>query len=203
MKVVQIPIGQMQNFAYVLFDEKTLLAAIVDPAWDLDRILEVVEREGVKVEYVINTHGHRDHVLGNDDAVARTGAKLVAYFSSKVRKDMGVKDGDFIRLGETQIKVYHTPGHADDSICLLADKKLLTGDTLFVGECGRTDLPTSNVHDMYDSLLKIVQFPDDVEVYPGHDYGSKPSSTIGYEKKYNYTLKPRSREEFVKFMATP
>jgi glyoxylase-like metal-dependent hydrolase (beta-lactamase superfamily II) len=103
------------------------------------------------------------------------------------------------------IKVIHTPGHTPDSICLLVDnKKLLTGDTLFVGECGRTDLLGGNSRSMYHSLFnKLLKLGDDVEVYPGHDYGSKPSSTIGEEKRSNYTLEPRSLMEFIEFMRQP
>jgi glyoxylase-like metal-dependent hydrolase (beta-lactamase superfamily II) len=100
------------------------------------------------------------------------------------------------------IKVIYTPGHTPDSICLLVDnKKLLTGDTLFVGECGRTDLPGGNSESLYDSLFnKLLKLSDDVEVYPGHDYGLKPYSTIGEERRTNYVLQPRSLMEFVEFM---
>ena len=97
-----------------------------------------------------------------------------------------------------------SPGHSPDGICLLADKKLLTGDTLFIGECGRTDLSGGSSEEMYDSLFhKIAVLDDDIEVYPGHDYGERASSTIGSEKRTNYTLQPRSKEEFVRFMAEP
>ena len=103
-----------------------------------------------------------------------------------------------------KVKVLHTPGHCPDHICLLVGGKLITGDLLFVGECGRTDLTGGSSSEMYNSLFnKILPLDDSIEVYPGHDYGSKPSSTIGDERKNNYTLKPRSREEFIKFMAQP
>jgi glyoxylase-like metal-dependent hydrolase (beta-lactamase superfamily II) len=103
------------------------------------------------------------------------------------------------------IRVIHTPGHTPDSICLLVtDKLLLTGDTLFVGECGRTDLPGGNTRSMYDSLFnKLLKLGDEVEVYPGHDYGPRPSSTIGEEKRSNYTLQQRSLAEFIEFMRQP
>ena len=108
-------------------------------------------------------------------------------------------------VGGIPIKVIYTPGHTADSICLLVDgKKLLTGDTLFVGECGRTDFAGGSSKSMYDSLFnKLMKLPDTVEVYPGHDYGASASSTIGKERKSNYTLQPRSLKEFIEFMAEP
>jgi glyoxylase-like metal-dependent hydrolase (beta-lactamase superfamily II) len=110
-----------------------------------------------------------------------------------------------LTVGKIQIKVIYTPGHTVDSICLLVDKKkLLTGDTLFVGECGRTDFGGGSSKSMYNSLFnKLMKLDDEVEVYPGHDYGAKPSSTIGEERKSNYTLQPRSLEDFIEFMAEP
>jgi glyoxylase-like metal-dependent hydrolase (beta-lactamase superfamily II) len=106
-----------------------------------------------------------------------------------------------LHIGNINVRIIHTPGHTPDGICLLADGKLFTGDTLFVGECGRTDLRGGSAEDMYHSLFdKILSLDDDVEVYPGHDYGNKPCSTIGYERKTNYTLEKRTVEEFVEFM---
>jgi glyoxylase-like metal-dependent hydrolase (beta-lactamase superfamily II) len=132
-------------------------------------------------------------------------AKTVAHKLSRINADIAVDDGDIIRLGNVPIKFIYTPGHTPDSICLLVDnKKLLTGDTLFVGECGRTDLLGGNSRSMYDSLFnKLLKLNDAVEVYPGHDYGSKPYSTIGEERRSNYTLQPRSLAEFIEFMKQP
>jgi glyoxylase-like metal-dependent hydrolase (beta-lactamase superfamily II) len=158
----------------------------------------------LRIFYIINTHAHYDHTQGNERLKKATGAKIVAHESSIVRKDLAVKDGEIIKLDGITIKVIHTPGHSPDGISLLVgDKIVMTGDTLFVGECGRADLPGSDPRKLYDSLSKLTKLPDSVEVYPGHDYGSKPHSTIGYEKKSNYTLKRRTREEFVKFMEEP
>jgi hydroxyacylglutathione hydrolase len=107
-------------------------------------------------------------------------------------------------VGNLEITVIHTPGHSPDGISLLVDNKLLTGDTLFVGECGRTDLEGSSSEALYHSLFeKLLRLPAGVEVYPGHNYGRKPSSTIGYERSSNYVLKPRSLREFVQFMGEP
>jgi glyoxylase-like metal-dependent hydrolase (beta-lactamase superfamily II) len=163
-----------------------------------------IEARQLEVKYIINTHTHWDHVAGNHELKRRTGAKVVTHPLGRVPRDMEVDHGDIISLGRLRIKVLHTPGHSPDSICLLVDKKLLTGDTLFVGDCGRTDLPGGDPVGMYHSLFKVIsQLDDDVEVYPGHDYGPRPSSTVGYEKSHNYTLEPRTRDEFIRFMAEP
>lgn len=200
----QVAVGTFQNFSYIIGDEKTKTAALVDPAWQVDKLLKMCEDLGLKVLYVINTHSHHDHVEGNDLVVRLTGAKTIMHQKSSLRKDIAVKDGDIIEIGSLKVKVIHTPGHCPDHISLLVDGKLLTGDTLFVGECGRTDLAGGNPSDMYDSLFnKILPLQDTIEIYPGHNYGSKQSSTIGYERENNYTLKPRTREEFVRFMAEP
>jgi glyoxylase-like metal-dependent hydrolase (beta-lactamase superfamily II) len=115
-----------------------------------------------------------------------------------------VEEGSILTFGKVSIRVIYTPGHTADSICLLVDNKLLTGDTLFVGECGRTDFSGGNSKSMYDSLFnKLSKLNDAIEVYPGHDYGLKSSSTIGEEKKSNYTLQSRSLEEFIEFMKQP
>jgi hydroxyacylglutathione hydrolase len=194
----------MQNFAYVIGDEETRVAAIVDPAWEVDKLLKLCADDGLKVGFVINTHSHSDHVQGNDLVVQRTGAKVIMHEKSRLHKDIPVKDGDVVEIGAVKARVIHTPGHCPDSICILVEGKLLTGDTLFVGECGRTDLPGSSPSDMYESLFrKILSLQDSIEVYPGHDYGRTQHSTIGYERENNYVLKPRTRDEFIKFMAQP
>jgi len=191
------------NFSYVIADDSTKEAAIVDPSFNTEAIAQVIKAQGLNAEYIINTHQHTDHSAGNEDLKQRFHAKIVAYKQSNVKKDISVDDGDTIHLGKVSIRVIHTPGHTPDSICLLADGKLLTGDTLFVGECGRTDLPGGNPADMYRSLFdKLIKLDDDVEVYPGHDYGPNPKSTIGKEKETNYTLVERPLKEFVEFMRT-
>ena len=200
----QIPVGTSQNFAYIIGDEKTKLCAIVDPAWEVDKLLSQCEELSLTVSFVINTHSHHDHVEGNDAVVKRTGAKIVAHERSPLSKDIEVKDGDSISIGSLKVRVIHTPGHCPDHICLLADGEVLTGDTLFVGECGRTDLEGGSAGEMYGSLFnKLMTLDDATKVYPGHDYGNKPSSSIGEQRRNNYTLKPRTKEEFIKFMAQP
>jgi glyoxylase-like metal-dependent hydrolase (beta-lactamase superfamily II) len=200
----QVPVGTFQNFAYIIGDDKTKLCAIVDPAWEVDKLLGQCRELGLNVSYVINTHSHHDHVDGNDAVVKRSGAKIIAHEKSPLRKDMPVKDGDSISIGSLKMKVIHTPGHCPDHICLLVNGDLLTGDTLFVGECGRTDLEGGSASEMYESLFnKLMVLDDSIKVHPGHDYGNTPSSSIGEERKNNYTLKPRTKEEFIKFMAQP
>jgi len=204
MIFTQIPIGAGKNFAYIFGDEKTREAAVIDPGYDPERVLKQAQLLQVRLKYIFNTHSHRDHTAGNSQIKEKTGAKVVMHTSAPLPKDMAVEDKDSIKVGGLVAKVIHTPGHTPDGICLLVDKKLFTGDTLFVGECGRTDLPGSSPEDMYHSLFdKILSLDDDVEVYPGHDYGEKPSSTIGEERKTNYTLKRRTLEEFVQFMKEP
>ena len=199
----QVPVGTFQNFSYIIGDETNKRAALVDPAWEVDKLLQMCKEMGLTVSYVINTHSHHDHVGGNLQVTRRTGAKVVAHVSSPVHKDIPVKDGDTIKVGNISVEVIHTPGHCPDHICLLFDGKLLTGDTLFVGECGRTDLAGGDSSKMYDSLNRLLELDDNIEVYPGHDYGSKKSSTIGYERQNNYTLKKRTREQFIQFMKEP
>lgn len=202
--LIQIPREPEKNFTYILADEKTKTGALIDPGIPAEEYLERSKKSDIAIKYVVNTHSHWDHILGNDEAIRLTGAELIMHKNSKGEGSRKVVDGDTIELGATKIKVIHTPGHSPDGICLLADKKLLTGDTLFIGECGRTDLPGGSSEQMYDSLFhKIAVLDDDIEVYPGHDYGGSVSSTIGFEKRTNYTLHPRSKEEFIKFMAEP
>jgi glyoxylase-like metal-dependent hydrolase (beta-lactamase superfamily II) len=192
------------NFSYIIADEDTKEAAVVDPSFNADAIIDLLKNEGFDAKYVINTHQHTDHVAGNEDIKSAFDARIVAHKLSKVKKDTSVADGDIIKLGAVSIKVLHTPGHTPDGICLLADGKLLTGDILFVGECGRTDLPGSSTEDIYYSLFHcLMKLDDEIEVYPGHDYGSRPSSTIGLERRTNYTLEKRSLKEFIEFMRQP
>ena len=192
------------NFSYIVGDKESGEAAVVDPPYNVKKVLEIAAENNLKIIYIINTHGHYDHTQGNEPMKKATGAKIVAHESSVVKKDLPVKDGDHLKLGEISIKIIHTPGHSPDGISLLVDDKLvMTGDTLFVGECGRADLPGSDPSKLQESLSKLTKLPDEVEVYPGHDYGKQPHSSIGYEKKSNYTLKPRTKQEFIRFMEEP
>lgn len=200
----QIKLGTMENFCYVLGDEDSREAAIVDPHGEIDRLEGIIKRDGLTVKYIINTHTHWDHVAGNDELRGRTGAEVVTHRLGRIPRSLSVEHGDVLSVGSLTIEVLHTPGHSPDGICLLVNGKLLTGDTLFVGECGRTDLPGGNAEQLHNSLFEVIcRLDDDIEVYPGHDYGTTPFSTLGHEKRHNYTLEPRTREEFVRFMSEP
>jgi hydroxyacylglutathione hydrolase len=202
-RVVQLEVGPMANFSYIIADENKRVAAIVDPSWDLEKMYTILEAKKWRVTMIINTHNHFDHVLGNEQLASRSGARIAQHQDSNWEgKYVSITDGEQIPLGDTVIKVLHTPGHSKESISLLVnDEFIFTGDTLFVGGCGRVDLLGGDVNEMYDSLYnKVLQLNEDLIVYPGHNYGSSPWSTIGKEKKNNPALQSRSREEFVKFM---
>ncbi len=193
------------NFSYILADENTCDAVVVDSSYNADELIQILKKNSFQLKYIINTHGHYDHVDGNDDLKSEFDAKIVAHRLSKIACDIAVDDGDMIKVGSIEIRVIHTPGHTPDGICLLVNNKmLLTGDTLFVRECGRTDLPGGDPRSLYESFFnKLLRLDDSIEVYPGHDYGPKPCSTIGDERAHNYVLQPRSLAEFMNFMRSP
>jgi hydroxyacylglutathione hydrolase len=192
------------NMTYIVADEGCGKGVVIDPTGDLSRILGSIEGEGLSIEYVLNTHGHPDHTSGNKKIAVETGAKIAAHRLASIRKDVALEDGSVLVVGALQIRVLHTPGHSRDSVCFLIDGRIFTGDTLFVGECGRTDMPGGDAGALYDSLFnKLLKLSDSIEVYPGHDYGARPTSTIGHERKTNYVLEPRTKEEFIEFMAEP
>jgi glyoxylase-like metal-dependent hydrolase (beta-lactamase superfamily II) len=129
---------------------------------------------------------------------------VAAHRLCRARKDVPLEDGRTLAVGKLEVQVLHTPGHTPDGCCFLAGKALFTGDTLFVGECGRVDLADSDVEAMYDSLMRrLFELPDDLVVYPGHDYGRTSTSTIGREKRENYVLRPRTLPQFIAFMREP
>ena len=203
-RVEQFQVGPMANFAYLLGCEETRVAALIDPCFEPEMLVTNAKELGYRVEWVINTHGHHDHVNGNDCAIELTGAKVAAHSKAIFHVNQYLNHGDTLQVGNIPVEVLHTPGHAHDSVCLVADGHLFTGDTLFVGECGRTDLPGSDSRQMHHSLFEVLAMvPDTAIVWPGHNYGPHPSSTMGDERRRNYVLEPRSLEEFVAFMAEP
>jgi glyoxylase-like metal-dependent hydrolase (beta-lactamase superfamily II) len=201
MILKQLAVGGADlNFSYIIFDEIAKEGIVVDPCGDVEMILESIRKDRVKVKYILNTHGHRDHTEGNKIVSQATGAKLVCHRldASLVNPDITVEDGDVLKLGKVEVKIIHTPGHTRGSICLWVEDALLTGDTLFVGYCGRTDGPGGSSEELYHSLFdKIAQLPADTKVYPGHNYGEKPVSTLGYEKSHNPYYQCQNREEFI------
>jgi hydroxyacylglutathione hydrolase len=193
------------NFSYLIADQTTKEAAVIDSSYNSDVLQQIIKQEGFTIKYIINTHEHSDHTAGNPQLKATFNAKIAAHKAAKTKSDLQLNDKDTLNIGAITIQVIHTPGHTPDGICLLIDnKKLLTGDTLFVGECGRTDLIGGNPKDLYNSLFnKIAKLTDNIEVYPGHNYGATSSSTIGKEKQTNYVLQPRTLKDFLEFMSQP
>src|SRR5688572_24340040 len=185
--IFQFRVGDMANFTYVIADLQTNIAAIVDPSWDLQEIFQFLAKKKLKARHIINTHSHFDHVFGNDEVAKVTGATIIQHSDSPLHKDKAVVENDIISIGSVNVHVLHTPGHSKDSICLKIEKKaVFTGDTLFVSGVGRIDLPGGDPNEMYLSLYsKVSALDDQLTVYPGHDYGSSPVSTIGKEKQSN------------------
>jgi len=205
MIVEQIPIGPMANFSYILGCEETRIAALIDPAFEPEKLVTRAKELELDVEWILNTHGHFDHINGNNVAVEMTGAKIIGHNSSTFHVDKKMDHGDTFAIGNLDVHVLYTPGHSPDEICFFVNNQVLfTGDVLFVGECGRTDLPGSSIPEMYKSLFEVLaSIPDDVDIFPGHDYGSSPMSTMGFERANNYVLEPRSLEDFIVFMNEP
>ena len=195
----QIAVGGDRNFAYLIADETALLAAVIDPAYSPGLVLERVRSLGLELVYLINTHGHDDHAGGNAEILAASAAELILGSSPDIR------DGHEFSLGQIALTVIRTPGHTADSLCILArDKaqpalpgKLITGDTLFVGKVGGTDFE-AGARAQYDSLHdKLLKLPGNTEVWPGHDVGAAPQSTIEHERMSNPFLLRESFGAFV------
>ena len=196
----------MEVFCYIIGDEATKTCALIDPAFETSRILSEVRSAGYTTTHIINTHGHADHSAGNAEIISATKARLLIHhleiksltgiansaFSRLMggkgspKPDILLKDGDNIQIGETGLRVLHTPGHTPGSICLYSPGHLFTGDTLFVEAVGRTDLPGGSMAQLLDSIhQKLYTLPEETRVWPGHDYGPTPCSTIGHEIRFN------------------
>jgi glyoxylase-like metal-dependent hydrolase (beta-lactamase superfamily II) len=189
---------------YVVADEETRRAAIVDPELEMvEPMLDFVFQHGLKPSYIIDTHTHADHISGARELKSKTVAKVVMHQeapSSAV--DLRMEDGDRLWLSdEMSLKFLHTPGHAKDLISVLLPGRILTADALLIGSCGRTDLPNGNATRQYHTLYYIFRsLPDDLLVYPGHDYNDRSFSTLGEEKESNPKMNFSSEEEFVEYM---
>ncbi len=197
MKVFQIPVGNMQNFVYLVEDEQSGEAMAVDSGWETQPIVKLASSEGMLVKYVCATHGHFDHVDTLDRLATQLGAATVAFEGSEVRPELSVRDGDLLRLGRSAVKVIHTPGHTEDSVCYYDGSHLFTGDTLFIEAWGRTDLPGGSAAKLYSSLHEVIMaLPGDTVVYPGHDYGEVPFRTLGEEERKNPAMRAKTLAEF-------
>ncbi len=197
MKVYQVPVGPMQNFAYLVVDEETHEAMAVDSGWETEPIVKRASDEGMRVKYVCATHGHYDHVKTMGRLAAELGAVTVAFEGSEVNPKVRVHDADTLKLGANDVVVMHTPGHTEDSVCYYDGSHLLTGDTLFVDAWGRTDLPGGSAAKLFSSLHDVIMvLPTTTLVYPGHDYGEVPFRTLGEESHKNPALRARTVEEF-------
>jgi len=198
-------VSTMAVFAYLLGDPITGDALVIDPAADVKGIIAEAKKNKLRINYIVNTHGHVDHISGNTEMQKETGAKIIVHeddsimlthtpamilkmFGAKASPpaDIMVKDSDIISVGNVELKVIHTPGHSLGGICLYTPGYVFTGDTLFVEAVGRTDLPGGSWNTMLESIKKkLFCLPDDTKVMPGHNYGRMPTSTIGHEKNYN------------------
>jgi glyoxylase-like metal-dependent hydrolase (beta-lactamase superfamily II) len=219
----QFYLGCLAHASYLIGSDRE--AAVVDPQRDVDEYLAAASAQGLQIKYVIETHLHADFVSGHQEIAARTGAQIIFGAQAGVEfEHRAVRDGEEIRMGQVVLRFLETPGHTPEGICILITDtdapdepaKLLTGDTLFIGDVGRPDLaggkgftPQIMAEMMYDSLHgKLLKLPDEVEVYPAHGAGSmcgrnmskETSSTIGEQRKFNYALKPMSKDEFVQMM---
>jgi glyoxylase-like metal-dependent hydrolase (beta-lactamase superfamily II) len=206
MIIKQLKVGFMDVFCYILGCEDTQQGLLIDPAGDEERVLKTARTLGLDIKSIVNTHGHPDHSCGNRKIKEKTGAKLYLHaddarlfnsseggamamqmgFTPSPPADVLVKDGDRIPFGQYELTVLHTPGHSPGGICLHVENNLFTGDTLFVEAVGRTDLPGGSLETLLKSIReKILSLPDDTIIWPGHDYGRSPSSTVAFEKKHN------------------
>src|SRR5881392_2248716 len=188
-------LGPMQNFVYLIGDPVARECVVVDPAWEIDTIVETVAADGMTLKGALVTHTHQDHVGGSLAEWGMPGR------IPGVEELLGKVDThDTLDVGRLTLTFMHTPGHTPGSQCFLVDGRLISGDTLFIGACGRTDLPGSDPMEMYYSLTqRLAALPDDTTLFPGHNYGG-PASTIGAEKRQNPFMRFASLGEFLQTM---
>ncbi|HEX5062610.1 MAG TPA: rhodanese-like domain-containing protein [Kofleriaceae bacterium] len=189
--------------SYLIGCDDSCAAMVVDPHLDqLDRYLALIAERGMRVHYIYETHTHADHFSAARELGKRLGVHVVMHRNAAAPyADMRVDDGETLIVGKLRVKVLHTPGHTNDSTCLVFEDRVLTGDTLLIGGTGRTDLPTGDASALYDSLFgKLLKLPDSMKVYPAHDYKDRSSSTIGAEKASNPRLQKKERADFVALM---
>jgi hydroxyacylglutathione hydrolase len=206
MEIVQTLVGHMEVFCYLVYDDDSREGILIDPAGDENLLLELLKEKGIKLRYIVNTHGHADHTCGNAHLRRQTGALIVMHslddaffrkpemvgwarsmgFPPSPPADVKVQDGDELTFGEVTMRFLHTPGHTPGGCCILIDGHLFTGDTLFVGAVGRTDLPGASLELLLESLkTKILPLPPETVIWPGHDYGDRSRSTLRHEMETN------------------
>ncbi len=211
----QMEMGPMQNFVYLIGDPETRQCVVVDPAWEIDTILDTVAEGGMKLVGALVTHTHQDHVGGHlfgfdipgvEELLAKAPAKVYVHkaereFLHGLGSDLVKVDaGDTLAVGRHTITFLHTPGHTPGSQCFLVDGRLISGDTLFIRSCGRTDLPGSDPKEMYYSLTqRLAALPEETVVFPGHNYGGNVT-TIGDEKRQNPMMRFPSMTDFLQVM---
>ena len=198
LQIIQIHASEMDNFSYLIYCPETLRGAAIDPSMRPELLLEQATTLGVNLELLLNTHGHQDHIAGNPVILEQTGAKLAAHPIDLPDSDISLKEGSRLELGTGMIEVMHTPGHTPGSVIFKTDDQIITGDTLFVSRCGRADLPGSDVVALYESLQRLKKLPGKTRIYPGHDYGPSPTSTINWELKNNDFCKCPDLQSFTK-----
>lgn len=194
----QIPIGGDRNFGYIIGDVGTAQAAFIDPAYSHDNLIERLRGLGLVLRFIICTHSDDDHVGGNDYVKEETGAAAILHEDAPAgMADVSVKDGQELGLGNLKLRFIHTPGHTPDSMCILAEDKIATGDTLFVGKIGGTQSRAAAEAQFHSLHEKLMTLDNNIKVYPGHDVGLEPVSTIGIEKATNPFLLQPTFEEFL------
>ena len=221
----QIPVGQMANLAYLIGSRSTREVLVVDPAWSIDALLDAAEADGMAVTGALVTHYHQDHVGGEIFGLSIEGlprllerhpvpihvneheAEGLRQVTGASASDLTVHaGGDTLTLGEVRVRMVHTPGHTPGSQCFLVEtgsgpSSLVSGDTLFLGSCGRVDLPGADPEAMYRSLnVTLRELPDETLLFPGHLYASEPSSSMGEQKRTNPLLRVTSLDQFLSFM---
>ena len=200
-----LELGPMENFIYLISDKKTGQAAVVDPAWDVPAILQLVKEKGVTISDILLTHSHHDHINGVQAILNQYDAQLhllkeeAKFWGESLAHPALHHGGDHIKLGNSEIKILHTPGHTLGSACYQVDENLVAGDTMFVFGCGRCDLAGGDPNVMYDTLKKLGKMPGDTLILPGHNYAVKTTSTMHEQCEGNPFMFFDDRDEFVEY----
>ncbi len=197
LEIVQLKTSDMENFSYLVYCPQTREGAIVDPSMRPQLVLDEAASRKVKVRLLLNTHGHQDHIIGNGDILAAGAIQLAAHPDAVAGADIPLTEGMQLPIGNSSITVMYTPGHSPGSVVFATTDAIISGDTLFVSRCGRADLPGSDVGQLYTSLQRLKKLAPTTKVYPGHDYGPMPNSTIAWELEHNEFIKCPDLESFI------